>query len=624
MELRALAGLPELRDRGDGAVAGHEGSAPEWDEPARRISADVLVVGGGPAGIGAALELSRLGLTVILADDKERLGGKLVLQTHKFFGSEADCMAGTRGIDIARSLEAEVRAEPLIRVMTRSPVVGVYGDRVAGIYEGLSSYVLADFKGLVAAAGARERAILFPGNGLPGVVGAGAFQTLVNRDLVRAARRVLVAGSGNVGLIAAYHALQAGIGVAAIAEIADRIGGYKVHADKVARLGVPILLSTAVVSAEGRGRVERAVLARVGSDGRPAAGSEVSYEVDAVLVAAGLSPCDELYRQASAFGIPAVKAGDADEIAEASSALFGGRIAAYSLARSLGLDVRADPAWHVKRDVLKSKPGDRINREIETADASGWRPVFFCDEEIPCDPCRSVCPAGAIELRGRRGDMRDLPFYKGSGCTGCGSCVAACPGLAISLVRALGDGSCEVVLPFEFAPDMEPGDSRTLLDASGRRLGDAPLGEGTLVRKRYDARRKTWLLTFRTSEAAAAKAIGLRAREPEASPAAGALAGAAPAGAAARPPDEAIVCRCERVTFGELVRFARENRVTDVNQLKATRAGMGACGSKTCGSLYAAVLRAAGTDPGAAAPATLRPLEVELRLGDVLAGGGAR
>jgi sarcosine oxidase, subunit alpha len=423
-----------------------------------------------------------------------------------------------------------------------------------------------------------------------------------------------------VGLIAAYHALQAGIGVAAIVEVAPSIGGYKVHADKIERLGVPILLSTAIVAALGDGRVERAFAARLGPDGKPDQASAAAFDVDMVLVAAGLSPCDELYRQAAAFGIPAAKAGDADEIAEASSALFGGRIAAYELAGKLGLGGRADPSWPGLRDVLKSKPGNRITREQVALDLY-WRPVFHCDEEIPCDPCRSVCPALAIEFRGARGDMRDLPFYSGSGCTGCGACVAACPGLAISLARRTRDGSCEVVVPFELEPDFGPGDRLELLDESGR-----PLGEATLVRSRRDPKRKTRLLTFAADEDVAARAIGLRAARPAES-AADREAERPPAAIGGLPPpDEAIVCRCERVTFGELVRFIRENRVADVRQLKSIRAGMGACGSKTCGSLYAAAFRAAGVDPASAAPASLRPLELEVALGEVPGGrsGSAR
>lgn len=204
MEIKTLVHFPEL---------------PPDDEvrPAHKpqeLSCDVLVVGAGPSGITAAVELADAGYAVILVDDKDHLGGKLVLQTHKFFGSMADCYAGTRGTDIAAILEQEVRQREKITILTESVVAGVFADGKAGVYQPQRErYLLISFKGVVVATGARERSLVFPGNDLPGVFGAGAFQTLVNRDLVRSSERVIIVGCGNVGLIAAYHALQAGITV---------------------------------------------------------------------------------------------------------------------------------------------------------------------------------------------------------------------------------------------------------------------------------------------------------------------------------------------------------------------------------------------------------------------------
>jgi NADPH-dependent 2,4-dienoyl-CoA reductase/sulfur reductase-like enzyme/Fe-S-cluster-containing hydrogenase component 2 len=596
MEVRSLAGLPSLPLSRQAFEGGSR----------KRLSTDVLVIGGGPAGLAATVELAKRGLSVVLADDKASLGGKLVLQTHKFFGSEEDCYAGTRGVDIARKLEAEVRSLPQVTVLANSPVVGIYKDRVAGIYIDYREYALIEFRAVIVAAGARERSILFPGNGLPGVYGAGAFQTLVNRDLVRPAKRVLIVGSGNVGLIGAYHALQAGIEVAGIVEILDKVNGYEVHADKIVRMGVPIHLSTSVVSVEGEGRVERATIAKVDAKFRPILDTARTYEVDTVLVAAGLSSCDELYRQALAFGFLAVTAGDAEEIAEASSAMFGGRIAALSLAKMLGEKVEIDAGWIAKREVLKSRPGDRITREPVVA-GKDWQPVFFCTEEIPCNPCTTVCPSKSITLRPRKGNLLDLPYYSGRDCKGCSACVAACPGLAVSLVRRIDGDWTEVVLPWEFLADFEPGVSLPLLDKAGNFLEEA-----LLLKKVHNKRHKTFLLTLKVSAANATRAAGFRVQAVEAT---------APTAVPRYDylPDEAILCRCERVTVGEIRTYIEENDIRDLNQLKSIRVGMGACGSKTCSVLLPQLFRQLGREAPAAL--TQRPLAMEVPLGDLVNEG---
>lgn len=598
MDVRSLDGLPEL-PRDPSPFAGARGEA---------LSCDVLVVGGGPSGIAAAVELGRLGFRVILADDKDRLGGKLVLQTHKFFGSEKDCYAGVRGIDIAAKLEAELRASPNVKVLANSPVVGVYKDRKAGIYLDYTSYALVDFRALLVAAGAREKSILFPGNDLPGVFGAGAFQTLVNRDFVRPSKRVLVVGSGNVGLIAAYHALQAGIEVAGIVEILGKPNGYKVHADKIVRMGVPIHLSTTVLKVEGAGRVERATVARVDGAFNPIFETARTYEVDTVLVATGLSPCDEFHRQALAFGIPSVTAGDAEEIAEASSAMFGGRISARRLARMLGSDATMDEGWVALRELLKSRPGDWVARPPEVPEEK-WKPIFTCNEEIPCNPCTTVCPTDSISLKPKRGSLMDVPWYSKRDCIGCGACVAICPGLAISLVRRVDDERAEVVLPWEFEASFDKGARFRVFDKDGAFLEEAPLDK-----KVFNRKNKVWLLTLEVSSRNATRAAGLRLQEESAT-------ASREETISACPPDDAIVCRCERVTVGEILAFIRDNEVRDINQLKSIRVGMGSCGSKTCSAILPSVFRRAGLDPAAIEKGSQRPLNMEVTMGDLVNEG---
>ncbi|HQP08759.1 MAG TPA: 2Fe-2S iron-sulfur cluster-binding protein, partial [Anaerolineaceae bacterium] len=169
----------------------------------------VLIIGGGPSGLSAAMELATLGIKSLLVDDKSALGGKLVLQTHRFFGSKQTVYAGTRGIDIAENLSIQVSKEPLIEVWTNSTALAVFSDKKIGILKDEKEYCLVEPECLLIACGAREKFITFPGNTLPGIMGAGAFQTLLNRDQVKPASRVFIVGGGNVGLIAGYHAIQA-------------------------------------------------------------------------------------------------------------------------------------------------------------------------------------------------------------------------------------------------------------------------------------------------------------------------------------------------------------------------------------------------------------------------------
>jgi len=155
------------------------------NHPTPKYDAEVLIIGGGPAGLSAAIELGQAGVSTILIDDKAHLGGKLVLQTHRFFGSSEAVYAGTRGIDIAKKLEAALRQYDSVEIWENSTAVAVFEDKSIGVYQGGKDYVLVHPEMLLMATGAREKSLAFPGNTLPGIYGAGAFQTLVNRDLVR-------------------------------------------------------------------------------------------------------------------------------------------------------------------------------------------------------------------------------------------------------------------------------------------------------------------------------------------------------------------------------------------------------------------------------------------------------
>jgi sarcosine oxidase subunit alpha len=449
----------------------------------------------------------------------------------------------------------------------------------------------------------------FPGNTLPGIYGAGAFQTLVNRDLVRSSERILIVGGGNVGLITGYHAIQAGMEVVALIEALPAVSGYRVHADKLKRLGVPLFTSHTVVSASGTNRVESVTIAELDKDWRVISGTHKTYEVDTVLIAVGLAEVNEFYHKAKEWGMDVYAAGDAGEIAEASAAMFTGKIQGLRIAKSLGLYKGEIPkVWEEKETILKSKPGPTVRRE-KPKQEEGVMPIFHCYQEVPCNPCTSVCPEGAIKTE--RDDIRGLPYVVDLNlCKGCLNCAFICPGLAVTVVDYRKDPEYPTVsLPYEiWREKVEIGEKVPVTDVDGAILGYYAVEKVMSNRKKYPG---TLLVQVKVDRKVAKEAVGIWVQEKQVEP--------SHVYEKELPPDEAVVCRCERVTAGEIRAAIREG-VRDLNQLKAvTRAGMGACGAKTCRLMIWRIFQEEGIDLGDVTDRVDRPPFVEVPLG-ILAG----
>lgn len=599
MRVESVEGLPRLPDA----------SGPPSIGNIEQIHTDVLIIGGGPAGLSAAIQLEEHGIPAVLVDDKDELGGKLVLQTHKFFGSVEDSHAGMRGMDIGHLLAQKVEGGRYIEVWKKSTVLYVFDDKKVGILKD-GVYKILTPKMILNAAGAREKFLRFRGNSLSGVYGAGAFQTLVNRDLIKPTEKLFIVGGGNVGIIAGYHALQAGIKVVGLCEALPRCGGYKVHEDKLRRLGVPIYTSHSIVSANGKESVSSVTIAEIDQNFEMLRGTEKTFECDTVLIAVGLESVSEFTREAESAGIPIFSAGDAAEIAEASSAMFNGKIAGLKTARYFKPEIKDIPgSWYEKADILKSHPGP-VQELAAPANEEGIFPVIHCKQEIPCNPCSTVCPEGSIRMQGD--PVKGRPFFDGK-CQGCMKCLSICPGLAITLVDYRKDKDNPVVfLPYEISNiEIQKDDRINLVDVDGNPLGLFPV----LGAKATKESNRTQVVRVRVPKEIAKKAVAFTIQDREVTEP---LTRNIPDDQIR---DDEVVCLCERVTAGE-VRALVKKGVTDINQIKAvTRAGMGPCGAKTCTNLMAQIFRAEKIRQTDMVQNVRRPLYIEVPLGKFADGG---
>ncbi|HID94390.1 MAG TPA: FAD-dependent oxidoreductase [bacterium (Candidatus Stahlbacteria)] len=352
------------------------------------METEVLVIGGGPAGLSAAITAKELGRDVLLVDENTKIGGQLVKQTHKFFGSK-EHYCGVRGIDIAAILFDKAQNEG-IQILLEASAIGIYEDnsegshtgrmtcRKVGIVKSEGSHtgrmtygddklLEVNVKGIVVAAGASENMLAFPNNDLPGVYGAGAVQTLMNVYGVSPGENVLMVGSGNIGLIVSYQLMQAGIQVVGIVEALPTIGGYLVHASKVRRLGIPIYTSHTIKEAIGKNEVEGAVIVELDENWNSISGTEKFISCDVICLAVGLSPSTELLWQAGCkmkyvpelgghvpihnermeTNIKGIYvAGDASGIEEAVTAILEGRIAGAACAAKIEPAPEAEEIIH--------------------------------------------------------------------------------------------------------------------------------------------------------------------------------------------------------------------------------------------------------------------------------------
>ena len=261
---------------------------------------DILIIGGGPAGLAAAVGAYEAGARdILILEREERLGGILKQCIHNGFGLHTFKEELT-GPEYAQRFIEKV-LEYQIPYQTETMVIDVSPEKVVTCVSRQKGLERIEAKAILLCMGCRERprgSLGTPGERCPGIFTAGTAQRFTNLEGLMPGKEVVILGSGDIGLIMARRMTLEGAEVQVVAELMPYSGGQmRNRVQCLDDFGIPLKLSHTVVDIKGKARVESVTIARVEND-RPVPGTEIEYECDTLLLSCGLLPDNELSRAA--------------------------------------------------------------------------------------------------------------------------------------------------------------------------------------------------------------------------------------------------------------------------------------------------------------------------------------
>ncbi|MBR0052972.1 MAG: FAD-dependent oxidoreductase [Bacteroidales bacterium] len=568
-----------------------EVDAAETEEKPRKIyKTTVAIIGAGPAGLAVREELRKAGVDNLVIDNNSHIGGQFRMQTHQFFFFEKEKkFGGMRGFDIAETLAGDSREGILLDSVVWDILEG---KRLAVKNVATQEIFYVDADQLVVAAGALPFMPAFKNDDLPGVYTAAVVQRMMNTEFTLLGKNILTVGAGNIGYLTSYQAMQAGAKVKAIIEAMPHEGGFPVQANRVRRLGIPILTAYTLVEAipnEDRSGVVGAIIAKC-ENFKPIPGTEVRIDgIDCINICTGLLPDNQLLRKgAEVFGRACHGVGDAVRIGEGTSAVLRGRQCAYEVMMELGKRVDYNAYLTISKDYIDSQQRpvrllDEPRKPSAERMASKGFVIADCLYGFACNPCSFSCKQGAIT----KSSTSVTPVIDYDKCIGCMECVAQCPGLAIFGYRKDRN---QLFLPLEFNLPVDSTGSPTarevfLVDDNGAKVGEGEIER--VMRKPNKTNIAVVKATRLDGDLTDARGFVLKENYPE-------PLQMVPCDADG---SETYVCHCEDVSLKELLETLKGRKSITAQELKhVTRLGMGPCRGSRCLPRAKQVLRAHGIE----------------------------